>query len=444
MPPERQQVAVIGAGIAGLSTAWLLQHKHTVTLFEQEPQLGGHAHTVVVDDPTGPVPIDTGFVVFNQRNYPHLTQLFAHLGVQTQPTDMSFAYALHPSGLEYAGTSLNTLFAQRRNLLRPRFLRMVGDILRFNRLGKAYLDSPGHDNTALGDFLEQHRFGNGFREDYLLPMAAAIWSCPPRMMQDFPLRNFLAFFRNHGLLDLSQRPQWHTVVGGSQDYVRRLQAACAEVRIEQAKVTELQRTTEGWQVITPSSPTTHPSTTHPWPHFDAVVLACHADQALRLLSSPTPQQQRILSACRFQSNRAILHRDPRLMPRSRRVWSSWNYLAQRHVADPPQVSVTYYMNHLHRLQQTRDYFVSLNPWQEPHPDTLITTREWHHPIIDGPAAAAQLQLDEVQGEQGVYFAGAWTGFGFHEDGIRSAIRVARHFACSPPWEQQATSTEVMS
>lgn len=439
MTPERQQVAVIGAGIAGLSTAWLLQQNHTVTLFEQESRLGGHAHTVVVDDPAGPVPIDTGFVVFNQRNYPNLTQLFAHLGVQTQPTDMSFAYALRPAGLEYAGTSLNTLFAQRRNLLRPRFLRMVRDILRFNRLGKAYLATPMHDNTSLGDFLEQHQFGNGFREDYLLPMAAAIWSCPPRMLHAFPVRSFLEFFRNHGLLDLSQRPQWHTVVGGSQDYVRRLQAACAQVRVEHAKVTGLQRAAEGWQVVTTPLPATAPL-----PHFDAVVLACHADQSLRLLAQPTPQQQRILSACRFQSNRAILHRDPQLMPRARRVWSSWNYLAHRNATDPQQVSVTYYMNHLHRLQQARDYFVSLNPWQEPQPDTVITTREWQHPIMDGPAAAAQQQLAQIQGEQALYFAGAWTGFGFHEDGIRSAITVARHFACSPPWEQQAATPEAVS
>ncbi len=425
---EQQRIAVIGGGISGLATAWLLQRHHEVRLFEREPDLGGHAHTVEIPDAQGPVAVDTGFVVYNERNYPLLTQLFATLGVPTQETEMSFSYALQPGGIEYAGSSLNTLFAQRRNLLRPRFLRMTADILRFNRLGKRQLAEPemgpatGH--RLLGDFLIEHRFGRGFIEDYLLPMAAAIWSCPTATLRRFPVRGFLEFFRNHGLLDLGGRPQWRTVIGGSQTYVQRLAQTLVPGSVFHHGVQRIHRLGADWQVTTAQGTD----------RFDAVVFACHADTALALLAAPTPEQAAVLGACRFQDNRALLHTDIRLMPSSPRVWSAWNYLAQRQDVSETAVSVSYYMNRLHRLDRRTHYMVSLNPWQEPHPTTVLGEYHWRHPVLDAPAIAAQDRIEAIQGQDGLYLAGAWTGYGFHEDGLRSAVRVARCLGIAPPWE----------
>ncbi|TVP85955.1 MAG: FAD-dependent oxidoreductase [Thioalkalivibrio sp.] len=425
---ERQRIAVIGGGVSGLAAAWLLQQRHEVRLFEKETVLGGHAHTVEIPDPQGPVNIDTGFVVYNERNYPLLTRLFAELAVPTQPTDMTFSYSLQPGGIEYAGTDLNTLFAQRRNLLRPRFLRMTADILRFNRLGKRLLAEDGISEITLGEFLDLHRFGRGFSEDYLLPMAAAIWSCPSATMRLFPVRGFLDFFRNHGLLDLEGRPQWRTVVGGSRVYVQQMAARLQPGTVRHGGVEQVTRVGGAWQVATATDIDTDTET------FDAVVFACHADDALRMLATPTPTQAAVLGACRFQANRALLHTDTRLMPASRRVWASWNYLTQRQGLDDQQVSVSYYMNSLHRLNRRQDYVISLNPWREPHPTTVLGEYHWRHPVMDTAAVAAQARLPGVQGENGIYIAGAWTGFGFHEDGLRSAVEVARRLGCAPPWE----------
>lgn len=420
----RQKIAVIGGGISGLAAAWLLQRRHDVRLFEKETVLGGHAHTVEVADPQGTVNIDTGFVVYNERNYPLLTRLFAELDVPTQPTDMSFSYSLQPGGIEYAGTDLNTLFAQRRNLLRPRFLRMTADILRFNRLGKRLLAEGQLTDVTLGEFLDVHRFGRGFAEDYLLPMAAAIWSCPSATMRLFPIRGFLEFFRNHGLLDIEGRPQWRTVVGGSRAYVQRLAARLEPGTVRHAGVEQVVRVGTHWRVATGSDSET----------FDAVVFACHADDALRMLANPTLTQAAVLGACRFQPNRALLHTDTRLMPASRLVWASWNYLTRRQGLDESNVSVSYYMNSLHRLERRQHYIISLNPWLEPHPTTVLGEYQWRHPVMDSGAVEAQTRIPAIQGENGVYIAGAWTGFGFHEDGMRSAVEVARRLGCAPPWD----------
>lgn len=424
MVMERQRIAVIGAGISGLAVAWLLQQRHEVRLFEKETVLGGHAHTVAVTDPQGPIQIDTGFVVYNERNYPLLTRLFAALDVATQPTDMSFAYSLQPRGIEYAGTDLDTFFAQRRNLLRPRFLRMTADILRFNRLGKRLLSDDQVGNIPLGEFLQRHRFGRGFTEDYLLPMAAAIWSCPAATMRLFPVRGFLEFFRNHGLLDIEGRPQWRTVVGGSRSYVERLAAQLAPGTIRHAGAEQVSRVGAQWRIATATDSES----------FDAVVFACHADDALRLLANPTLTQAAVLGACRFQPNRAVLHTDTRLMPVQRKVWSSWNYLTRQQGIDEQNVSVSYYMNNLHRLDRRAHYIISLNPWLEPHPTTVLGEYQWRHPVMDGSAIEAQARLPDIQGQNGIHIAGAWTGFGFHEDGIRSAVEVADRLGCAPPWQ----------
>jgi predicted NAD/FAD-binding protein len=421
---EKQRIAVIGGGVAGLATAWLLQQRHEVRLFEREEVLGGHAHTVQIPDPQGPVAIDTGFVVYNERNYPLLSGLFAELNVPTQATDMSFSYSLQPGGIEYAGTDLNTLFAQRLNLLRPRFLRMVTDVLRFNRLGTRLLAEGRVDEVTLGQFLSEYGFGRGFIEDYLLPMAAAIWSCPTATMREFPVRSFLEFFRNHGLLDIEGRPQWRTVVGGSQSYVQRLAQQLGAGTVRYAGVERVLRSGNGWRI----------ATRRDTEDFDAVVFACHADDALAMLDAPTSEQASVLGACRFQPNRALLHTDTRLMPESRRVWSSWNYLTRQQGVDDHRVSVSYYMNQLHRLERRTDYIISLNPWLEPHPTTVLGEYHWRHPVLDSAAAAAQARLGNIQGQNGVYIAGAWTGFGFHEDGMRSAVTVAGRLGALPPWE----------
>lgn len=424
---DRQRIAIIGGGISGLAAAWLLQQRHDVRLFEKETVLGGHAHTVEVPDPQGPVGIDTGFVVYNERNYPLLTRLFAELDVRTQSTDMSFAYSLQPGGIEYAGTDLNTLFAQRRNLVRPRFLRMTADILRFNRLGKRLLADDQISDITLGEFLQEHHFGRGFTEDYLLPMAAAIWSCPSATMRLFPIRGFLEFFRNHGLLDIEGRPQWRTVIGGSRVYVQRMAERLVPGTVRHAAAEQVSRVNGHWRVATATDSET----------FDAVVFACHADDALRMLANPTVTQAALLGACRFQPNRALLHTDTRLMPTSRKVWSSWNYLARKQGVDERDVSVSYYMNSLHRLNRREHYIISLNPWLEPHPATVLGEYHWRHPVMDAAAVEAQLRLPQIQGENGIYIAGAWTGYGFHEDGMRSAVEVAARLGCVAPWEDSA-------
>ncbi len=424
---NRQRIAIVGGGVSGLAATWLLQQRHDVRLFEKETVLGGHAHTVEVADAQGPVRIDTGFVVYNERNYPLLSRLFAELDVPTQPTDMSFAYSLQPRGIEYSGTDLNTLFAQRRNLLRPRFLRMTADILRFNRLGKRLLAENGLADITLGEFLQVHRFGRGFTEDYLLPMAAAIWSCPSATMRQFPVRGFLEFFRNHGLLDIEGRPQWRTVVGGSRVYVQRLAERLAPGTVRHAGVEQVSRVGTQWRVTTATDAET----------FDAVVFACHADDALRMLANPTLTQAAVLGACRFQPNRALLHTDTRLLPASRKVWSSWNYLTREQGVDERSVSVSYYMNSLHRLNRREHYIISLNPWREPHPTTVLGEYHWRHPVMDTAAVEAQTRLPGLQGQNGIYIAGAWTGFGFHEDGMRSAVEVAARLGCVPPWETAA-------
>ncbi|WP_018935607.1 NAD(P)/FAD-dependent oxidoreductase [Thioalkalivibrio sp. ALJ24] len=428
---EKQRIAVVGGGIAGLASAWILQQRHDVRLFEQAPGLGGHAHTVTVADSQGPTPIDTGFVVYNERNYPLLTRLFGELGVRTRATDMSFAVSQQPAGLEYAGSDLNTLFAQRGNLLRPRFLRMVADILRFNRLGHELHAREAMPEGTLGEFLARHRLGQGFTEDYLLPMAAAIWSCPPERMREFPAAGFLRFFRNHGLLDLRDRPQWRTVVGGSQSYVARLAERLSPGSVQHRAVTAVEARPAHWRVHADG-----------WSEdFERVVFACHANDALRLLDGAPQTTRSRLAACQFQENRALLHTDTRLMPRSRRVWSSWNYLMREREAGDRGVSVSYWMNALHRLQRRENYIVSLNPVADPHPSLTLGEFLWEHPVMDAPAERARTALAEHQGDDGLYFAGAWMGDGFHEDGLRSAQAVGQALGVEIPWSQ-GTDTPV--
>jgi predicted NAD/FAD-binding protein len=418
------RICVVGSGIAGLASAWLLAHRHQVTLVEKNDYFGGHTNTVEVDEDGRNVPVDTGFIVYNVRNYPLLVRLFEHLGVRTRESDMSFAASIGPGRLEYAGDSLRTIFAQPRNALSPRFLRMLLDIFRFNARCKHCLEHAGFDGRSLGEFLASEGLSDAFRDHYLLPMAAAIWSCPTATMLDFPAESLAHFFDNHRLLNPLERPVWRSVAGGSQSYVRRIAAELGPERMRQDAAVAVRRTGTGVRVELASGGAVD---------ADQVVLACHADQALRLLAQPSDDEARLLSRFRYQPNRTILHTDAALMPRRRLVWSAWNYLAAEQPDGDRAVSVTYWMNKLQGLETSRDYFVSLNPLEDPDPAKVIARMTYDHPVFDQAAMDAQRDLHRLQGADRVYFCGSYFGYGFHEDALRSAVDVADRLGVDTGW-----------
>lgn len=414
------RIAIVGGGIAGIGAAWLLREAADVTLYEACETLGGHVRTVLDDEQ----PVDTGFIVLNDRNYPYFQAFLDKLGVATQASDMSFGVSIGNGAVEWAGDSLRTMFAHPGLVADPGHWRMLADILRFNRQARRFVEQNWFPEATLGAFLDAHGYGEAFRARYLLPMAAAIWSTPTVGILDFALSPFLRFFDNHGLLDIRNRPQWRTVVGGSYSYVRAAAGALGD-RVRRADpVARVRRETEGVTVITERGRTEH---------YDHVIFACHADTTREILVDADPVEQSLLAAFRFQANRAVLHTDARLMPRRRRVWSSWNYMADRAEVSGQRVAVTYWMNRLQSIAGSREYFVSLNPLFEPDAERIIADFDYDHPVFDSETLAAQARLEDIQGRGNVWHCGAWCGYGFHEDGLASATRVAAHLGVEAPW-----------
>ena len=420
------RIAVVGSGIAGLSAAWLLAHRHSVTLFEANDYLGGHTNTVdvAVDGVTHPV--DTGFLVFNDRTYPNLVALFRHLGVRAAASDMSFSVRLDDEGIEWAGSSVATVFAQKRNLVRPEFWSMLGDILRFNREASKLAQGGLDPSYTVARFLDERRYGRPFRDWYLLPMAAAIWSCPTEQMLAYPAQTLFRFCHNHGLLQISNRPPWRTVVGGGREYVRRLADHIDDVRLA-TPVTRVRRGDALVEVETASRRVER---------FDHVVLACHSDQSLELLADASAAESELLGSIRYESNLALLHTDASLLPRSRDAWSAWNYHAGRGNPAKRPVSVSYLINKLQPLPFTTPVVVTLNPTAAPRPESVLARFDYAHPAFDGPAIEAQRKLQGIQGRRRTWFCGAWTGYGFHEDGLKAGLAVANALGCFAPWQAQ--------
>ena len=426
------RVAVIGTGIAGNAAAWALSRRYPVMVYDREIRPGGHSHTVTIDYDGTPLAVDIGFIVYNEPNYPDLTALFAHLGVETMESCMSFAVTADAGHFEWKGGGNNWretaagLFAQVRNLLSPSYLWMLRDILAFNtRSVEDY--AAGHlAGLSLGEYFRRRKFAPRLLTDYLAPMGAAIWSAPAKEMLDFPAENFVAFFSNHRLLQYD-RPVWRTVKGGSRTYVERLTSAFRDrIRLGCA-VTSIERTPHG-VVVTDSHGRSD--------SYDHVVIASHSDQALAMLSDADDSERAILGAIGYAPNTVYLHRDARLMPKRRRVWASWNFLRwQREGTAENDVAVTYWMNELQGIDEDKPLFVSLNPPFEPDPELTFGKYICEHPQYNAAAFAAQKRLDEIQGRRHTWFCGAWTGYGFHEDGVRSGLAVAEALGATVPWRE---------
>ncbi len=406
---------MIGQGIAGMSAAWLLSQKHEVVVYEAASRFGGHSHTVDAPSARGPIPVDMGFIVYNEANYPNLTALFRHLDVPTAFTDMSFGVSLDDGGLEYASTDLTTLFAQPRNLLRPRFWSMLSDLVRFCRQAPSHACALDAQMTSLGDYLGAAGYGQAFQDDHILPQAAAIWSASVEAVRELPAAAFIRFFENHGLLKILSKPLWRTVVGGSRAYVERLTASVTPAARLGVAATRIERTPAGVFVSDAAGGCAR---------YDQAVVACHADDGLGLLASPTTGERALLGAFSYTQNVAVLHSDASFMPRRRRAWSSWNYLGRSGAGAGRELCVTYWMNLLQDLPRETPLFVTLNPASPPDPAKVIRVESYDHPLFDAAALRAQKRLWSIQGEGGVWWCGAYCGAGFHEDGLQAGLAVA--------------------
>lgn len=413
------RIAVVGSGIAGLGTAWLLSRSHEVVLFEARDRLGGHTHTHDCHQAGRDYRVDSGFIVFNPHNYPLLTRMFERLGVGSRPTTMSFAVHDQRSGLEYNATRLATMFCQKRNLVSPRFWRMITDILRFYREAPKLLAQPGQ-GPSLGDYLLENRYSQLFIDNHLVPMASALWSSPGTQIMRFPARYLAAFMDNHRMLQVEGRPEWRVVEGGSSSYVAALQAQWSvQVRLS-SPVTSVRRGDASVQV----------GTARGTEDFDQVVLACHADEALALLADADQREREVLGAFDFQSNDTVLHTDRSLLPRDPRAWAAWNAFVP--AGDGEACTVSYCMNLLQSLQSPEPFVVTLNRSAAIDPDKVIARMDYRHPVYTHASVAAQARRAEINGRRRTWFAGAWWGFGFHEDGLRSGVEVARALGAEGP------------
>jgi uncharacterized protein len=428
------RIAIVGTGVSGLVAAHRLQHDHDITVFEADERVGGHANTVDVEVDGVAHAVDTGFIVYNEANYPGFVALLRDLGVATHSTEMSFSVTDARSGLEYRGSNLNTLFAQRRNLANPSFLRLVTEIVRFNRAARGLvahearwrdadrLRSPDEDDESIDEFLRRGRYSTAFVEQFLVPFGAAIWSASPATFTQFPMRSYARFMHNHGLLGVAGRPSWRTVTGGSREYIDALTAPFVDrIRLSTPvhKIVTRAETGPGSpvEVLTDRGPEA----------FDRVVIAAHSDQALRMIGDPTPAERAVLGAIKYQPNTATLHTDASLLPSRPRARASWNYWV-----DPAErrATVTYWMNSLQGIESTQPLLVTLNRSDAIDPARILTEIEYDHPVFDAAAMQAQRQRHEIQGARGIYFAGAYWGYGFHEDGVQSGLEVARAIQCS--------------
>ena len=404
------KIAIIGSGISGIYAAHYLSTDHHVTIFEANPYPGGHTdtHNIVLGERN--YPVDTGFIVFNEHNYHHFCRFLNDLGVASQPSDMSFSVADALTGLEYNATTLDKLFCQRRNLVRPRFYRMVMDILRFYREAPALLNSSD-DSLTLGEYLQNKRYSSAFIDDHILPMGCALWSGPSEVVKQYPARYFVAFMSNHQMLSINDRPQWRTITGGSSTYIQAFLRHFQGDLLLNACVQSVSRTKQSVSIKTSAGEQ----------QFDRVIFACHSDQALGLLQAPTNSEREILGAMTFQENEVVLHTDATLMPRHPKAWASWNAL--KFDQNQSRCTVTYYMNLLQNLSAPEPLLVTLNCTDRIDPAKILQTRLYHHPVYTTESLAAQKRRDEINGQHLTYYTGAYWGWGFHEDGAKSAQEV---------------------
>lgn len=432
---NKLNVAVIGAGISGLSAAWLLSKKHNVTVFEADSHFGGHANTVSAITPHGDVAVDTGFIVCNDRNYPNFLALMNEIGISPYPTEMSFGVSMDKGGFEYAGSPrLTSLAAQPLNLLRPRFWKMVRSILRFYEEANK-IDPKKAAAITLRDYLDNEQYDSGFMRDHILPMAAAVWSTPSNKVGDFPLTSFLRFCQNHGLLQVKDRPQWFTIPGGSKTYVKALMNETDAIYYNNAPITNIKRVAAGVLVKAHGKDETL---------FDRILIATHANTALKMIKDADPIENEILGSFKYAKNRAVLHSDEALMPKRKRAWSSWNYL-QSNSDDDKSLSVTYWMNLLQPLKTDSNLFVTLNPEQEPRADLVHYTKEYEHPIFDLSTLRAQKRMNELMGHRNIWYAGAHFGYGFHEDGLQSGLYAAENLGnVNRPWSLPEMNSRVLT
>lgn len=421
------RIAIIGSGIAGLGCAWFLHRKHEITVFEADAHIGGHSNTITVEEDGRKVPIDTGFMVYNEVTYPNLIRLFESLGVPTKPTAMSFSVHHGASGVEWNGTSVNTLFAQRKNLFSPRHWRFLMQLNRFNKESVAALNELQWQAMNLAEYVEARGYGQDFLDRYLIPMSSAVWSTPPEKMLNFPATTLLRFWHNHGFLGLDTQHPWRTVEGGSQEYVKRMTEPIRQRIHTATPVNQVRRSSEGIAIETERRGVEN---------FDSVILATHPPQSLNLLDLPTEVEREVLSPFAYQPNKAHLHTDPKFMPRTKRCWASWNYRNDT-IGSAARPTTHYWMNSLQGVSKKREYFVSLNSGERVADNTCLKEIDYEHPLFDLEAIKAQKRIPELNDPAhgtNTFFCGAWTRYGFHEDGFLSAVNLSQTLLGGDPWE----------